>query len=78
MPWKVPDRSVLKHLHNYMIVETEISISSIEEQRYAIQKFNELSFSFDKIIELLKKEIERRQERYNYYRDRLLNFKVKE
>lgn len=75
MPWKLPERATLKHLHNYMIAETEISIPSKERQAYVIDKFQELESAFKLIDVELLAEIEARQKQYEYYRDKLLTFK---
>ena len=74
MPWKLPERATLKHLHNYMIAETEISIPSKERQAYVISKFQELESAFKLIDEALIAETEARQKQYEYYRNKLLTF----
>lgn len=75
MPWKISDRATLNHLHNYMILDTEISVPSIEEQRFIIEKFNELHSATETIKKLIYREIDRREKQYEYYRDKLLTFK---
>lgn len=75
MPWKISDRATLNHLHNYMIVDTEISVPSIEEQHFIIEKFNELYSATEKLKKLIEREIDRREKQYEYYRDKLLTFK---
>lgn len=74
MPWKLPERATLKHLHNYMIAETEISIPSKERQAYVISKFQELESAFKLIDAALIAETEARQKQYEYYRNKLLTF----
>ena len=75
MPWKLPKRATLRHLHNYMITGTEIAIPSLERQAYIIQKFQQLTRSFEQVFESIEKEIEARRKQYEYYRDKLLTFK---
>lgn len=75
MPWKLSERATLKHLHNYMIVDTEIAIPSLERQIFVIEKFQQLTKCFGDIVYLLEKEILNRQKQYEYYRDKLLTFK---
>lgn len=75
MPWKISDRATLNHLHNYMIIDTEISVPSIEEQHFIIEKFNELHSATETIKGLIEREIDRRERQYEYYRDKLLTFK---
>ena len=77
MPWKLPERATLKHLHNYMIAETEISIPSKERQAYVIEKFQELERAFRLIDAELTAEIEARRSQYEFYRDELLTFAAK-
>lgn len=74
MPWKLPERATLKHLHNYMIAETEIAIPSKERQAYVISKFQELESAFKLIDAALIAETEARQKQYEYYRNKLLTF----
>lgn len=74
-PWKIPSRSTIKHLHNDMIKETEITYPSIEEQRRIVEileYFNDLCL---KDNSGLKAEIELRKKQYDYYRNRLLRIK---
>lgn len=72
MPWKLPSRGTIKHLHNDMILETEITIPSFEEQ-------HRIATTLDSFYELcindssgLKAELKARQKQYNFYRDKLL------
>ncbi|SEI83253.1 type I restriction enzyme, S subunit [Lachnospiraceae bacterium A10] len=74
MPWKISDRATLNHLHNYMIVDTEIAVPSIDEQRYIIEKFNILFAESEKMQTLLQRDIDRHQKQYEFYRDKLLSF----
>lgn len=74
MPWKMPERATLKHLHNYMIADTEIAIPSLERQLYVIEKFQQLTETFNAVIRELESEIASRQKQYEYYRDTLLQF----
>ena len=75
MPWKLPERATLKHLHNYMIADTEIVIPSLESQKYIVSKFQDLQRYSTNVINALQQEIEARQKQYEYYRDKLLTFK---
>lgn len=75
MPWKLPERATLKHLHNYMIAETEVSIPSKKRQEYVIAKFQRLESAFRLIDAELTAELESRKKQYEYYRDKLLTFK---
>ena len=76
-PWKLPERATLKHLHNYMIEETEISIPSIDVQNRVISLFRRIDDNNNKLMSVLCAEIAARQKQYEHYRDKLLTFKRK-
>ncbi|NEX00453.1 type I restriction enzyme, S subunit [Pseudobutyrivibrio sp. NOR37] len=75
MPWVLPSRVTLKHLHNYMIEDTDISVPSLDEQERIIEQFQLLYGRINEIIVKLEQEIDARQKQYEYYREKLLTFK---
>ena len=58
------------------IKSLEISLPTIEEQRKIVNTLEKLDKLCNDISEGLPAEIEARQNQYEYYRDKLLNFKV--
>ena len=78
MPWKIPSRGTIKHLHNYMIAETLIPILSKERQSQISQILDRFESLCNDITSGLPAEIEARHKQYEYYRDKLLTFKRKE
>ena len=78
MPWKLPKRATLKHLHNYMIAETDIAIPPLDIQNQIVLRYQNLKTTFDQIIASLRLEGDNRRKQYEYYRDKLLTFKEKE
>ena len=75
MPWKLPTRGTIKHLHNDMILETEITIPSFETQQHIIEILNKFHCLYNDISIGLPAEIDARKKQYEYYRDKLLTFK---
>jgi len=75
MPWVLPDRATLKHLHNYMIEDTDISIPPKEEQDTIIRLFQELYSASTEIEQKIEYEVSLRKHQYEYYSDMLLTFK---
>lgn len=73
-PWKLPSRGTIKHLHNDMILDTEISIPPKEVQGDIVNKLNKFFCFYVSDSSALKREIEARKIQFNYYRDKLLEF----
>ena len=73
-PWKLPSRGTIKHLHNDMILDTEISIPEPDTQCDIVEKLKKLYQVNIEIDLALSKEIAARTKQYEYYRDRLLTF----
>ncbi len=73
-PWKLPSRGTIKHLHNDMILDTEISIPPKNVQEDIVNKLNIFYEFYVSDSSALKREIEARKKQFNYYRDKLLEF----
>ena len=73
-PWKLPSRGTIKHLHNDMILDTEISIPPKEIQEDIVNILNKFFYFYVSDNSALKREIEARKIQFNYYRDKLLEF----
>ena len=78
MPWKIPSRGTIKHLHNYMIAETLIPILPKERQTQVSQILDRFESLCNDITSGLPAEIEARHKQYEYYRDKLLTFTRKD
>lgn len=74
MPWVLPDRVTLRHLHNYMIEDTDISIPPKEDQENIIKQFQELYGAITEIEQRLEKEIELIEKQYKYYIDKMFDY----
>ena len=77
MPWKLPTRGTIKHLHNDMILDTLITIPPREAQEEFVGFLKNSINRFSEIHDCLLSEIDARQKQYVYYRDKLLTFKEK-
>lgn len=74
-PWKVSEGGTIPRLYNDNIASTKIAVPSIEEQEMIIDILDRLNMLCDSLATELLSEIETRQKQYEYYRDKLLNFK---
>lgn len=74
MPWQPPSRATIKHLHNDMILDTEIVVPSFDDQKKLVLRYRSLSASFMELFDNISTEIQLRQTQYEYYRDKLLTF----
>lgn len=75
MPWKLPSRSTIKHLHNDMIRNAIIPTPSIKDQMLICEYASSLRRLFPDIKDTVSKEKRARLSQYEYYRDKLLTFK---
>lgn len=74
-PWTVSTGGTIARLYNDNISKAKICVPSIEEQKRIIEildKFENICNDFQSV---LPAEIEKRQQQYEYYRDKLLSFK---
>ena len=77
MPWKLPSRGTIKHLHNDMILDTYISVPPLHIQNDCINFLKAAINNFELMRESLLSEISNRQKQYEYYRDKILTFPEK-
>ena len=77
MPWKLPSRGTIKHLHNDMILDTYISVPPLHIQNDCISFLKAAINNFELMRDSLLSEISIRQKQYEYYRDKLLSFPEK-
>lgn len=74
-PWMISTGGTIARLYNENVLKAEIPVPPIEEQRKIVDKLNRFYKICNDISEGLPAEIEARQKQYEYYRDKLLNFK---
>ena len=74
-PWQISAGGTIARLYNDNIANAVISIPTIEEQKRIINILERFDNLCNDISEGLPAEIEARQKQYEFYRDKLLNFK---
>ena len=75
-PWRVSDGGTISRLYNGNIEETKIVIpKNLDEQKRIIDLLDKFSTLTTDISEGLPAEIKMRRQQYEYYRDKLLDFK---
>ena len=74
MPWKLPSRGTISHLHNDMIYDTSIVIPPKDIQQESVRLLKSAIDKYDRLKSCLTAEIVNRQKQYDYYRDKLLSF----
>ena len=74
-PWYVSSGGTIARLYNDNLSKTKLSVPPIEEQKRIISILDRFDKLCNDISEGLPAEIETRQKQYEYYRDKLLNFK---
>ena len=74
-PWKVSAGGTIARLYNDNIANAVISIPTIEEQKRIVNILERFDNLCNDIAKGLPAEIEERQKQYEFYRDKLLNFK---
>ena len=74
-PWKISTGGTIARLYNDNISGAVITVPTLEEQERIIKILDHFDKLCNDISEGLPAEIEARQKQYEYYRDKLLNFK---
>lgn len=74
-PWNIATGGTIARLYNDNILNAEIPVPSVEEQRKIIDILDRFEKLYNDISRALLLEIEARQKQYEYYRDKLLTFK---
>lgn len=77
-PWAVSTGGTIARLYNDNISKAKIAIPSLKEQRRIISILDRFDTLCNDLTSGLPAEIEARQKQYEYYRDKLLQFKIKE
>ena len=74
-PWQISTGGTIARLYNDNILKTKIPVPPIEEQERIVEILERFDALCNDISAGLPAEIEARQKQYEYYRDKLLNFK---
>ena len=74
-PWNLSLGGTIARLYNDDILKTEIPVPPIEEQKKIVTILDKFEKLTNDISEGLPAEIKARKKQYEYYRDKLLNFK---
>ena len=74
-PWKIDIGGTIERLYNENIEKTSIPLPPLEEQQRIVDTLDRFDRLCNDISEGLPAEIEARQKQYEYYREKLLNFK---
>mgnify|MGYP001219970605 CR=1 FL=1 len=74
-PWKASEGGTIPRLYNDNIAKAVIAVPPIEEQKRIVSILDRFDAICNDLTSGLPAEIEARQKQYEYYRDKLLNFK---
>ena len=74
-PWKASTGGTIARLYNDNIRDALISVPSLAEQKRIVGILDRFDTLCNDLTSGLPAEIEARQKQYEYYRDKLLNFK---
>ena len=74
-PWAVSTGGTIARLYNDNISKARIAVPSLEEQHHIVSILDRFDNLCNDLSSGLPAEIEARQKQYEYYRDKLLNFK---
>ena len=74
-PWKISDGGTIKRLYNNQFISAKIPLYSIKEQKKIISILDIFDKLINDISEGIPAEIEARRKQYEYYRNKLLDFK---
>ena len=77
-PWIISDGGTISRLYNDNIAKAKIPVPSLAEQQRIVDILNHLDELFSNIQNELLAEIKARKKQYEYYQDKLFNFKKKE
>ena len=74
-PWKASEGGTIPRLYNDNIAKAVIAVPPIEEQKRIVSILDRFDAICNDLTSGLPAEIEARQKQYEYYRDKLLNFR---
>ena len=77
-PWHISTGGTIARLYNDNIANAKITIPTIDEQTRIITILDRFDKLCNDISMGLPAEIEARRKQYEYYRDKLLSFNVKD
>ena len=76
-PWNVSTGGTIPRLYNDNLLQAKIPVPPLEEQERIVAILDRFDKLCNDISEGLPAEIEARQKQYEYYRDRILQFRMK-
>lgn len=74
-PWRIATGGTIARLYNDNILNAEVLVPPLDEQERIVSILDRFDKICNDISEGLPAEIEARRKQYEYYRDKLLNFK---
>ena len=74
-PWRIATGGTIARLYNDNILNAEVLVPTLDEQERIVSILDRFDKLCNDISEGLPAEIEARRKQYEYYRDKLLNFK---
>ena len=74
-PWTIATGGTIARLYNDNILNAEVLVPPLDEQQKIVSILDRFDKLCNDIFEGLPAEIEARRKQYEYYRDKLLNFK---
>ncbi|MDE5771831.1 MAG: restriction endonuclease subunit S [Ruminococcus sp.] len=76
-PWKISEGGTIARLYNDDLAKIKIPVPPIEEQERIVKILDRFDTLCNDLTSGLPAEINARQKQYEYYRDKLLQFKIK-
>ncbi|MCM1474342.1 MAG: restriction endonuclease subunit S, partial [Muribaculaceae bacterium] len=77
-PWQISEGGTIARLYNYDLTKIKIPVPPIEEQKRIVSILDKFDALCNDLTSGIPAEINARQKQYEYYRDKLLNFKEKQ
>ncbi|NLC46432.1 MAG: restriction endonuclease subunit S [Firmicutes bacterium] len=74
-PWYIPTGGTIKRLYNYILEQTEIPVPPLEEQQRIVNILDRFDTLINDPTIGLPAEIEARKKQYEYYLNKILDFK---
>ena len=74
-PWRIATGGTIARLYNDNILNAEVLVPTLDEQERIVSILDRFDKICNDITEGIPAEIEARRKQYEYYRDKLLNFK---
>ena len=76
--WKTANGGIIERLYNNILLSVQIQVPPIEEQQRIVDILDRMDKAHKELCQSIEEEIKKRKQQYEYYRNRLLDFKKKE